>query len=216
MYGNLDVTTKVDKEIDENITNNIVSTALNETGGLGSPFQASIEQGDMDVSITNYSINQYTDDEALKRYLIEQENRNELVNDVINIIAAAKNPAELIAFFVNKAADGNSFSKAAMDELFEELPSPENALKSGLLDLIEEGVINEFFNAIDSIHHDTDKIASGEYIDAEIVLSPINPIEGNSSTHLETYITTVRLIEQDGEYVFDPDNPLCVIAPETY
>ena len=53
------------------------------------------------------------------------------------------------------------------------------------------------------------KLKGGMYIEAEIMMPTI-------SGNLRTNITSMRLIDKDGQYTFNDENPLCYVIPDLY
>ena len=130
-----ELTVDSDEGLDEELVSDLVEASLNGTGNYGTAYEGYLNDGRLDITIKNVSVNEYTREEAIDLYLNEQEERNELVKDVVEMFSNIENPVGLITFFANKAIQGNEATGFLLDQMLEEASEKFDGFD---IDLIEE------------------------------------------------------------------------------
>ena len=121
---------------------------------MGQTYKGFLERDDLNIIVRNCREFMLTERGALNLYKHEQEQRNELVNDMIDILGNADNPVGIVTFIANKALEGDEMTEAALDEIIKGAPISEEVVKEGLIGTLKTTVVNEFCNAIDELHDD--------------------------------------------------------------
>ena len=207
-----EVQNETGQEIDQDTVDSIVSTALNEMGGLGEEYQVYIDEGDVSIHLMNCDEDTYTQEEAQQLFLTEQEQRNEMIKGVITLFRAYKDPAAAIAYLANIALDGDDLTESILDELMDENPGVftnkkiNNIIKDYALNL----GIDLFCNIVDELYYDMENINGGDYIVVTV------KFEMMTDDGRKNYLVNIRLINQNGEYVYGPENALCYVLPDSY
>ena len=200
---------ETDTAIDQETINNIVVVGYDVNGALSEQYQEQYEQGNIvEIQINDFSTYELSQDEALALYYEEQEQRNELVSDIIGIIGTKGELVKSVIFLGNKLLGGNDLTEDVANSAIDGL-SIDDTMKSALKVSLQQKGIEAFLNAIDTMHYNVRNIEGGSYIEAEIVHQP-------KDVSIPVLVQSLRIFEVDGVYIYDELNPLCDVTSETF
>ena len=211
--NDLNVVNNSGKEITKETMENIVASALIESGDLGRGYLNLIEQGDADVTLTNFTTKTMTAEEAVDYYRERQDMRNGLVNDIISLVSGIKDPKAMLAWLATKVTNGTAFEEGFIKEMLDENSTLESGTTNGIISELQTATIDTVLNAIDELHYDIEDIEGGTYIEAEIVISPKAGSADAGTGVYPVEIFNVALIKKNGVYVCDWDNALNEVTP---
>ena len=221
----------LNQDVNEQAIDEVVSITLNQPGGWTEVFKEGIQNGEAVVQIRNYNELELDDNAVKAMYGKEQKRRNELAIDYINLGLIARDPKLAISWLAGKGAkaifsnedssdgtDSNEYfspedyagsaAESVSEEIIEGHPSVKGVLKGTTQNLLEEKALELFSNLIDQFHDGDKEIAGGNYVETEVLFCK------NNNSGPSMIISNMRLVEQDGSYVYDPNDILCYVITE--